>query len=1520
MKDTFAKARRFAAELLSARGMKAALALLLAVVMSFGAFPAGRIFADGSVGKAPAAVEPAKGTGPRNGTIDGCVYWWLENNGTLKIRLLNSVTADDGRIGFGYQTDSANNNNNETGNINKKTERINSEDWPWHGRRDEITSVVFLENSNGLKVGFHLWSNSGSGRSENRMFADCPNLTSVDLSGLDTANAGALASMFRNCTSLTEVNLGNFTTDSKMKNLQSMFNGCTALTKVTLPSSEFVLANDAETSFMFENCTSLSTIENLENLKVTGVKNMKGMFKNCDALTTLNLSSFGTLERILSMDQLVYGCDSLETLFLDNMDNSRIGSTSNLHSVSDPYPATDGRSWFDVGAREYGRDLGLMYCPNIKTVSANNSKIWMVKDNTGLPGNEYFNVSSSGNILWWWMGNAWWESDSESHHNNGLQLEFTSQVSGKTYTLNKRDYVDLIADRDGVDGHQTPGVSTLPDAETNINIKDGDLNPHGAGFLAPGVYTKLTTPWDQKQLYMPYTEYRISYIGSVPYSVFVNGSRLDFGSASSVQYGELIFIKGSNNSFYINTVKQHHDAWTANGSSYEIVCGENGNPTIDIVYHRAVADNAYDDGDVAAPPRKDVMISIDKITFKDLNNIPMWNDLYGGIDRINDSNNYVDRDGAGEYYRSVLSVKKDGVHLYNYLNINAPETLTENATRALSGGAGTNIDFNVTLIESIGENAEAISAETLQKVEGSDFAFYVDDLDVPYLQDYNRPYPQDASFDYLPEQNVTYGVGGEGFVLGSGNRLNTVTFSGHTGLALVNNTRAGEANYVVSTGSDPDTAWSEFAVVADSAGSHYTWTGGVGCTTYALRNTPRVHKQEHYIVYDFSNRIGHSITAEIPAYAEAVDTVISDKFARIIPDIANDTVNIDIKEISSEIATVGLLLKCDLNHPANTKGIDYEWLNIKVIPATNVHYEESYLSYTDGKDSGGNSYAAWAPEGSAINPVYDVTNDTMIGNGAARQSDANTVYGHDASYAGQANMDSNGRSMHIHLGQTAFDAVKAGGSWPTAKFTFTGTGFDIIGRIGVNSGVYAVTVKNVNTDNYVYSQIVRTRYFGNTVNANGADSDMLYQVPIIHADAFLQEEGAEMALPNTDYGTYEVEIRFLWMPALAYLPENYNPNMKGAISIPGIPELDYKVVDLFEGAAVKGEATYPDFDIYLDAIRIYNPADNNDPIVEEAYTAANEFTPMYQEFRDVIMHSTETDLTGGGIADHAMFAIDLTPHQVPKPKYVQATDPDTNEPLFDGDGNPVYVQATDPVTGELMFDRFGNPVYVQETDENGEPVYEIDPTTGEPVYEDVIPQDLSDYGVSYYEAYGPNNEVYLKGSQGFAFRIDEPMTVHISAKAPAGATKMLVIMRAGGFISQEEVELSSSTEMYYDITHMLAGVSPEAYPIYFAAVPYHASKLISLCQIKIAPLTDNSTQPSIKADRDAFDFAVAVIADFRGDLNRDGEINMIDALLVMRSVLGSATLTPAGVYCADTNRDGIVNMLDALEIMRSVLD
>lgn len=150
---------------------------------------------------------------------------------------------------------------------------------------------------------------------------------------------------------------------------------------------------------------------------------------------------------------------------------------------------------------------------------------------------------------------------------------------------------------------------------------------------------------------------------------------------------------------------------------------------------------------------------------------------------------------------------------------------------------------------------------------------------------------------------------------------------------------------------------------------------------------------------------------------------------------------------------------------------------IHFIPASNVLYEEGFMQAANTNAS----YVDWTKSGTA---------------GDSKQSSKNEApYGYDAAYAGSTG--ASGSQYVVTLNQTNRFA-------DNLTFTFTGTGFDLIGACGPNTGTLMASVFD-SDGKYVVGYLVDTSFNDKNV------ADQLYQVPIVHAEGL-------------DLGTYTVKI------------------------------------------------------------------------------------------------------------------------------------------------------------------------------------------------------------------------------------------------------------------------------------------------------------------------------------------------------------------------------------------------------------
>ncbi len=261
----------------------------------------------------------------------------------------------------------------------------------------------------------------------------------------------------------------------------------------------------------------------------------------------------------------------------------------------------------------------------------------------------------------------------------------------------------------------------------------------------------------------------------------------------------------------------------------------------------------------------------------------------------------------------------------------------------------------------------------------------------------------------------------------------------------------------------------------------------------------------------------------------------------------------------------------------------YDWFEIKVVPASNVLYEEDYVE--DKVDTEG---VAWEVEGEPVSEYQTLTNANE------------DVYGFDNVYATGDNSHSNGTVSKATVTSANKRSV-------TKTFNFIGKGFDLVSACGPNTGIMTVSVKNSN-GKLVKGYVVDTYYDGEFKNADS----LACQVPVAKFDG--------------EHDTYTVEVNALYLSNASALGKAVTgtslANGKLAATTGAIDEAQAKSIlrdlglgelanaDLelvwFDdnsvlngGTGAKGNVktnrageTTKSLDCYIDGFRIYHPMEN----------------------------------------------------------------------------------------------------------------------------------------------------------------------------------------------------------------------------------------------------------------------------------------------------------------------------------------
>lgn len=243
---------------------------------------------------------------------------------------------------------------------------------------------------------------------------------------------------------------------------------------------------------------------------------------------------------------------------------------------------------------------------------------------------------------------------------------------------------------------------------------------------------------------------------------------------------------------------------------------------------------------------------------------------------------------------------------------------------------------------------------------------------------------------------------------------------------------------------------------------------------------------------------------------------------------------------------------------------------LTIIPASNVYYEDSLASFADGKGVAEN--AKWSTVNNDGNKNATEKTDVYQ---ALQELGSKDVYGYDGAYnKDNSSMLSMGTAHKVTVTSAMADTnawkEQPNSAWPTASFTFTGTGFDIISLTNNKSGAIFVDVyAGGEATGEPVKTLVVNNYYGYT-NENGQwvvkenASDTLYQIPVLKVDGL-------------DHGEYTAVITVI-----------YN--------------------SFFD------KTTERQYSFWLDAIRVYNPMGDC-----AEYTKDNEGYPQYIKLHDELV-------------------------------------------------------------------------------------------------------------------------------------------------------------------------------------------------------------------------------------------------------------------------------------------------------------
>lgn len=275
----------------------------------------------------------------------GAWFWWFEALTTIEhLDYLNTSEVDDMRLMFTSCTSL------ETLDLSSfNTEKVKY----MYAMFDGATNLRSIK----LPKGF-----IGSSVTDLRsMFKDCTSLTELDLSGSNAENVKDMGEMFYGCRALSKLDLTDFKT-GQVTTMENMF--CICSTLETLDVSSFNTENVTTMLGMFNNCSSLRSLD-LPGFNTANVTQMSSMFEKCSSLRSLDLSSFNT-RKVAYMQNMFQGCTNLESIDLSSFD------TENMKSMTGMFFSCTKLETLDLSSFATPKMVSMVdafsNCKNLKTI------------------------------------------------------------------------------------------------------------------------------------------------------------------------------------------------------------------------------------------------------------------------------------------------------------------------------------------------------------------------------------------------------------------------------------------------------------------------------------------------------------------------------------------------------------------------------------------------------------------------------------------------------------------------------------------------------------------------------------------------------------------------------------------------------------------------------------------------------------------------------------------------------------------------------------------------------------------------------------------------------------------------------------------------------------------------------------------------------------------------------------------------------------------------------------------------
>ena len=164
-------------------------------------------------------------------------------------------------------------------------------------------------------------------KNSSNLFANMTQLTSLEVTNLDTSRTEDMSFLFFECTKLPALDVSGWDT-SNVTTTMNMFGGDSLLTTIT-GLDTWDMSNVTDTANMFSDCSSLRKLDSIGTWNTGKVTAMECMFSNCVKLTDVEVSNWD-VSSVWNMWGMFHACKNLTNIDISRWDVGKVTSTAEM--------------------------------------------------------------------------------------------------------------------------------------------------------------------------------------------------------------------------------------------------------------------------------------------------------------------------------------------------------------------------------------------------------------------------------------------------------------------------------------------------------------------------------------------------------------------------------------------------------------------------------------------------------------------------------------------------------------------------------------------------------------------------------------------------------------------------------------------------------------------------------------------------------------------------------------------------------------------------------------------------------------------------------------------------------------------------------------------------------------------------------------------------------------------------------------------------------------------------------------